>query len=171
MIPKGGIPMPVRQELKEEEIRWLKHLFYEADMQEMIREAETCEDPLILHAIADNYNWDDGFEVPTAIMRNPNCDLGTALMLFDLSEGWELLAQPEPDLEDWRREGSDWEREWRFVAELYGRIIRGEFASQEISYDPGLNRVQLYKWRKYCPWVPDLFLEKSPGVELKLPLI
>lgn len=32
--------------------------------------------------IAQNYNWDDGFDIPQAIVGNKYCDLGTALMEF-----------------------------------------------------------------------------------------
>jgi hypothetical protein len=96
----------ILQELTKEEIRWLEHLFYEADNAGDDRAAEICEDPLILHSIVLYYNWDDGFEVPTAIMRNPHCDLGTALMMFHSAERWDLLAQPDRDLEARRQEGA-----------------------------------------------------------------
>src|SRR5689334_7803455 len=38
--------------------------------------------PKVLHLVASAYNWDDGFEIPFAILRSPLCDFGTALMLF-----------------------------------------------------------------------------------------
>ena len=50
-------------------------------------------DSILLHMIAGNYNWDDGFEVPQYIIQNINCDLGTALMIFELAEGYILYFE------------------------------------------------------------------------------
>lgn len=44
----------------------------------------------------DEYNWDDGFEVPRTILADPDCDLALALEIFYLAGGYEYLEnQPE----------------------------------------------------------------------------
>ena len=35
-----------------------------------------------LHLIMEDYNWDDGIEIPYFVMLHPNCELATALMIF-----------------------------------------------------------------------------------------
>ncbi|MGW4480941.1 DUF4274 domain-containing protein [Rhodococcus triatomae] len=42
-------------------------------------------DETALWALMDDYNWDDGFEVPLAVVRHLRCDRALALRLF-----WEL---------------------------------------------------------------------------------
>lgn len=50
------------------------------------------------------YNWDDGFEVPTAIADHKSCDLGIALSLWWLGDGPSWFEKPEMAegcMEDW----------------------------------------------------------------------
>ena len=60
--------------------------------------ASTIKDETALYRLAEEYNWNDGFEVPLAIVQNQACDLGLALMLF-----WEIdepkLYVKDPDSE------------------------------------------------------------------------
>ena len=39
----------------------------------------------------DEYNWDDGFEVPRTILADPDCNLALALEIFYLAGGYEYL--------------------------------------------------------------------------------
>ena len=41
----------------------------------------------------DEYNWDDGFEVPRTILADPDCDLALALEIFYLAGGYEYLEK------------------------------------------------------------------------------
>jgi hypothetical protein len=42
--------------------------------------------PEDLALILDEYNWDDGFEIPTAIALHPNADLAVAIKLYWLGD-------------------------------------------------------------------------------------
>ena len=37
-----------------------------------------------LEELLHQYNWDDGFEIPKAILDNPHCDLALPLKVFYL---------------------------------------------------------------------------------------
>ena len=41
----------------------------------------------------DEYNWDDGVEVPRTILADPDCDLALALEIFYLAGGYEYLEK------------------------------------------------------------------------------
>lgn len=41
----------------------------------------------------DEYNWDDGFEIPRTILADPDCDLALALEIFYLAGGYEYLEK------------------------------------------------------------------------------
>ena len=46
----------------------------------------------------DEYNWDDGFEVPRTILADPDCDLALALEIFYLAGGYEYLEKSAKEL-------------------------------------------------------------------------
>ena len=113
--------------------------------------------------IAGNYNWDDGFEIPLAIINNQFCDLGTALMIFYLAEGEAIL-----DL----KLDSDVSGEWEeLVSVLYDMILNDRFKYKNISYTPELSKVQLYKIKKKNPNAPSVFLVKTPGDIIEIPFL
>lgn len=87
-----------------------------------------------LSAFLQEYNWDDGVEVPYFMMQHPNCTLGIALELFYLSEGLEIL---EEDFYD------SFSEEWvAFVELLYHKILKQEFPKGDISFRVPLNQLQ-----------------------------
>ena len=93
---------------------------------EIIAEINKTENPEILHLIADNYNWDNGFEIPNSIIDNKYCDLGTALMLFYDADGYSVLENKKElentDLKDWAA----------FIAKLLEKISSDEFNKKHI---------------------------------------
>lgn len=57
-------------------------------------ELAKVESPVELHYFALSYNWDSGDEALRAVLDHPRCDLGTATMIYWLSQpdlrlGWE----------------------------------------------------------------------------------
>lgn len=101
-----------------------------------------------LRDMLEKYNWDDGFEIPQKIIDDKNCDLALALEVFYLADGTCYLDDPQcnPGLDIWKR----------FIAELYGRIVAGEFKKTEIAYKIPLSKVAIYKFRK--KQIPEVFL-------------
>ena len=126
------------------------------------KEIGNMKNPMFLHIFANYYNWDDGFEIPWNIVQNENCDLGTALKMFYDAEG-EIYLKTGDDLEN---------KEWtQFISFLYKQIIEDTFKYKCISYKPEFGKVHLYILRKKNPNIPDIFINKTPGMDVCIPII
>ncbi len=71
----------------------VEELLYMEDQDTLINKVAEITDERVLHLLGCNYNWDDGFAVPEAIIKNPNCHLSTALALFYLADGIRYLKE------------------------------------------------------------------------------
>lgn len=96
--------------------------------------------PKELHLFMEEYNWDDGLELPYFIMLHPNCQLATALMIFWLAEGGSMFEDNFADRHN---------VEWKYLlTTLHDRIVRGEYKVGEEHYQIPLNAVGKYKLKK-----------------------
>ncbi len=111
-------------------------------ISELTAKINTVSDSEVLHLILLNYNWDDGLEIPQAIMENTYCELSTALEMFYLAEGLDYLEnKDECDFAD--------DTEWlSFVEKLYSGIMQGKFTKGSIEFTPPLSKVQIFKLKK-----------------------
>ena len=151
--------------MSEINLESISDLLNNADMGNIAKVIETISNPKILHIIAYNYNWDNGFQVPSEVIKNENCDLGTALMIFYNADGYRLLV-------DDAEVSSSSNKEWsNFLNNLFKNLKNGHFKSQVISYIPELSKVQIHKIRKNKPDISNIFLEKSAGEEMEIPLL
>lgn len=55
------------------------------DMNEQLAIVAALDSDEALRAVLEYYNWDDGFEIPTAIAEHPKCGWATAQELFALA--------------------------------------------------------------------------------------
>lgn len=119
----------------------------------LIEKLNTVSDSELLHLILLGYNWDDGLEVPTAIMENKCCELSTALEMFYLAEGLDYLEnKDECDYAD--------DTEWMtFIQKLYTGIVKGEFSKGNIEFAPPLSKVQIFKLKKIIEDNEMVFIE------------
>lgn len=115
-----------------------------------------------LHNLLLEYNWNDGFDLPRAIVNNPECDLGTAIMCFDLADGYTYLVDFE-ELQN-SRPKSEW---FAFVDSLFHRIKEKDFKTSEIHFEPGLTRVQKFQLKKIMPNIPTELLNGIEDGSLK----
>ncbi|MCX4030236.1 DUF4274 domain-containing protein [Endozoicomonas sp. SM1973] len=96
-----------------------------------------------LFEFIENYNWDDGFELPQAIVHHPSCDLALALEMFWLSESFNWLEFDEPE---------DSERKWyEFSRKLLEKILDGDYklgGNRFIGVDKYFSKVDLHIWKK-----------------------
>ncbi len=149
----------------KEEISFLEKLIYSEDKSYIIKELANTNNSLLLHYYIANYNWNNGFEIPTAILENEVCDFGTGLLMFYYADGIRMLESPEEvsnsSLEDWKG----------FLNKLYTMLINNNFKCQSISYEPELTRIQKYKLKKNTSNISDILLEKSPGETVDIPKI
>ena len=109
---------------------YVHKLLYSENKQDTIDEIKSITDSKLLHIIAGNYNWDNGFEIPYNIINNKNCDLGTALMIFYDADGYRALENKEelknPNLKEWAS----------FISEIEEHILKNEFKVNHIKFIP-----------------------------------
>lgn len=88
----------------------------------------------------NEYNWDDGFEIPKQILAAPSCDLALALEIFYLSDGYAFLddSTKTTDLKEWGK----------FIAVLYDDILNDKFPKTSTAFEIPLSQVQKYKLQK-----------------------
>ena len=138
----------------------LNTLLYEDIEDEEVEELISgIDDPEVLHILAINYNWDDGYEIPGMILDNACCELSTALMLFYLAEGAEFLHDRKAFRKDKELQ--------TFIAGLYSRIMKGNFKKGDILFRPPLGRVDLYYLKKALKEDEAVFIESFGTKEVK----
>ena len=151
--------------MDEKDIIFLEQLLYNTDKDYVVSQLKNIDNPLLLHYFAANYNWNSGFDVPTVILDNEACDLGTGLLMFHYADGYRLLVSSDEisssSLEEWKV----------FLRKIYNKLLSLDFKSQDISFDPELTKIQKYKLKKNNPDLPDVLISKSPGKEIDIPKI
>ena len=87
----------------------------------------------------EEYNWDDGSTIPAKILENEYCTLQIALRVFWLADGYLYLLE---------RENASNDKKWIiFMNNLYNNILEGRYYLGKTSFDPELNKVQIYKFK------------------------
>lgn len=151
--------------MDEKDIIFIEQLLYNTDKDYVVNQLKNMDNPLLLHYFAANYNWNSGFDIPTVILENEACDLGTGLLMFHYADGYRLLESSDEIF------GSSLE-EWKvFMRKIYNKLLNSDFKSQDISFDPELTKVQKYKLKKNNPNLPDVIISKSPGKDIDIPKI
>ena len=133
-----------------------QHIYNDSNDQ-AIKYIQSISDEETLFVYAYNYNWDNGFEVPKAIMTNKNCTLSVALLLFRLAYGLSFLQNKESvkDLPDWES----------FITALYNQILSGEFLPGKAGFNPNLSKVQFYKLQKILTPEENIFITSINGAD------
>ena len=140
--------------------QYLYELLYEKDIPEVIGIIRDCTDSKLLHHLMANYNWDNGTELPEAVAYNPYCDIGTALMIFDLYGGYDYLLNSEDCT------FSDSEK--LFISNLKEKISNSDFQQKSIKYTPDLSRTVKYHIKKTCKDINDTFLDGTNGENIEI---
>jgi len=93
----------------------------------------TNENDLII--LANNHNWDEGYEIPREILKNKNCTLGVAILLFGLADGWEYYYDKSSNRDDSQYPN--------FIVELYNDISQAKFELGHILRKLGVNKEEI----------------------------
>lgn len=138
--------------MNKEEIKI--HL-YNDTTTEAIKYINSLTDEESLYVYAYNYNWDNGFSIPYAILDNSNCTQSIALLLFELADGYTYLETKETDnqLPEWSK----------FIDSLYKDITNNRFLTGKVAYTPELTKVQLYKLKKVLSENETVFVSSIEG--------
>jgi len=151
--------------MENKDISLLEELLYSTNKEDTISRLKNIDNPIILHCFAANYNWNSGFDIPIAILENKDCDLGTGLLMFHYADGYRLLESPEEvsnsPLQEWKV----------FILKLQNKIINSEFKTQNISFNPELTKIQIFKLKKSSSSISDILISESPGNIIDIPKI
>lgn len=127
----------------------IKKLCYESiSINEKIDLIESMKKPEELYILLDHYNWDDGFEVPTAVALHENTDLAVAIKLYWLAsaDDWHN-SKVKPDIHN--------QQHHDFCKRISHNIISGKYKVGKIAHDENFSRVQIYKFQKQN--LPEIF--------------
>lgn len=116
-----------------------------------------------LFVLLDNFNWDNGFEVPKAVLSHSKCSLSVALLAFYRADGIRYLLEGEAAFENSLSE--EWEG---FLKDVYTRILRDQFPSGTISFQPEITKIQKFKLKKLKPEIDEVFLDGISGKDLNV---
>ena len=149
------------QVFKSDATQWIHHhnaydkeevkvLLFESTQENVLKEITKEDNPNMLHVLACHYNWDDGFEIPRAILDNSCCELATALMMFYLADGETYLTEKSgnPKLPAWSE----------FIEKLYSDIKAGKYRTGDITFSVPLTKIQLYKLSKSIDEQEQIFI-------------
>jgi|SaaInlStandDraft_1057018.scaffolds.fasta_scaffold63185_3 hypothetical protein len=129
--------------LTNEQLARIDFLLYECEDDEIFAETLLCiETSSELHALAQQINWDGGFDELNAILDHSLCDRGTALMVYWLGEP-TYFADFESD-DDVPVENQSLKQ---FLNRLENQLMTEHFKFNTICYNPmaDLNVVQRRK--------------------------
>lgn len=136
-----------------------KHL-YNDSTESALKYVDSIKDEETLFVYANNYNWDNGFEIPTSIINNPVCSLSVALLLFHLANGLSYLEtkSPNKNLPEWSV----------FVTLAYDKIMAQTFPPGKVAFTPELSKVQLFKLKKSLPECEHFFIDAIEGIDCNI---
>lgn len=136
----------------------LKYLKYECE--DIDNQIKLIEDEETLFGFVCNYNWDDGFEIPSLVLKNKCCKLATALAIFYAAGGVEMLVDKQM-----MNGSSKWAK---FVKGLYNQIMNGKYDKGKVGYTIPLSKVQKYKIGKVITAEEALFITDVEGVDARV---
>ena len=148
--------------MDENKISSVKELLYDTDNDVVKRTIFQTEDQEILYVYAYNYNWDNGFDIPQAVLDNEKCDLSIALLIFYRADGLSYLEDKSDNanLPQWSS----------FIKRLYDSILTGKYQRGEIEFKVPLSKDQFFKLKKIITEEENILTENIEGKCLDIDL-
>lgn len=81
--------------MDEIKLNKLSYILYSESNDKAVELVKSINSEDELFVLLDNYNWNNGFEVPEAIITHPNCTLSVALLAFHRADGIQYLLEGE----------------------------------------------------------------------------
>ena len=143
----------------------LSNILYSENNAEAVELVKSINSEDELFVLLDNYNWDNGFEVPEAIINHPNCTLPVALLAFHRADGIQYLL--EGDIIFANRLSKSWEN---FIKEVYDKILNNQYPNGSIPFQPEITKIQKFKLNKLNPNLDSFILDGVLGKDLHIHL-
>ena len=143
----------------------LSYILYSESNDKAVELVKSINSEDELFVLLDNYNWDNGFEVPEAIITHPNCTLSVALLAFHRADGIQYLLEGEAIFAN--RLSKSWED---FIKEVYDKILKKQYSNGSISFQPEITKIQKFKLNKLNPNFDPFILDGVLGKDLHIHL-
>lgn len=141
----------------------LSYVLYSESNAEAVELVKSINSEDELFVLLDNYNWDNGFEVPEAIITHTNCTLSVALLAFYRADGLRYLFEGEDAF------ANPLSKSWKtFIKEIYDKILKEHYPIGNISYDPEITNIQKFKLKKLHPNLSSFILDGVSGKDLHI---
>ena len=145
------------------QIQQISDILYAESNAKVVASLEQLQTEDELFVLLDNFNWDNGFEVPKAVLTHSKCSLSVALLAFYRADGIRYLLEGEAAF------ANSLSKEWEgFVKDVYDKMLRGHFPSGTISFQPEITTIQKFKLKKLKPEIDERFLEGISGKDLNV---
>ena len=149
--------------MNAEQLKKLSDILYSENKSEVVKLVQSINAEDELFVLLDNYNWDNGFEVPEAIITHTNCTLSVALLAFYRADGLRYLFEGEDAF------ANPLSKSWKtFIKEIYDKILKEHYPIGNISYDPEITNIQKFKLKKLHPNLSSLILDGVSGKDLQI---
>ena len=79
--------------MDEIKLNKLSYILYSESNDKAVELVKSINSEDELFVLLDNYNWNNGFEVPEAIINHPNCTLSLALLAFIEQMGYDIYLK------------------------------------------------------------------------------
>ena len=151
--------------MDEIKLNKLSYILYSESNAEAVELVKSINSEDELFVLLDNYNWNNGFEVPEAIINHPNCTLSVALLAFHRADGIQYLLEGEAVFAN--RLSKSWEN---FIKEAYNKILKKKYPNGSISFQPEITKIQKFKLNKLTPNIDPIILDGVLGKDLHIRL-
>ena len=149
--------------MDNQQIQQIADILYAESNAKAVASLEQLQTEDELFVLLDNFNWNNGFEVPKAVLTHSKCSLSVALLAFYRADGIRYLLEGEAAF------ANSLSMEWEgFVKNVYTKILRGQFPSGTISFQPEITKIQKFKLKKLKPEIDERFLEGISGKDLNV---
>lgn len=145
------------------QLKKLSDALHSENKSEVVKLVHSINAEEELFVLLDNYNWDNGFEVPEAIITHTNCTLSVALLAFYRADGLRYLFEGEDAFAN--SLSKSWET---FIKEIYDKILKEHYPIGNISYGPEITNIQKFKLKKLHPNLSSFILDGVSGKDLHI---
>ena len=155
--------MELSLEMDNHQLQEISDILYAESNAKAVSYIKSLQTEDELFVLLDNFNWDNGFEVPQAVIEHSKCTLSIALLAFYRADGIRYLLNAEASFAN--SSSKEWED---FVKDVYVKIFRKRFPNGNISFQPEIMGIQKFKLKKLKPALNPTFIDGILGKDLNI---